>query len=256
MRCAVISFFGLFLSFSLHAQQQMQPPQQAAPAPDEPQFYFYETINLVADDSTKSRVDIPYRIDNQFFIAVKNTNVSLPYPFVRRGEVYIELLDKDDVSKARDIQRLEIGENETVASPEVKSWHEGLASFTVEPGEYTVVFEIDDLESSRKFLDKNRKVVAKKFDGAALETSTPLFVLPPNANEPGKLTPINYGANMLFGKGAALFVQLQARNLTLAPLRVEYSITTQLFFLQDPKAVLADTIKELLMLQNNSPLIF
>lgn len=255
MKRAGVLLFGLLLGFSLRAQQQTQQQQQQAALPEEQQVFFYEAINFIADDSTTSRVDIPYRIDQQFFIAVKNTDPSLPYQFKRRGEVLVELLDENGVSKARDIHRFEFGDNNGEAKSEDKSWHEGLVSFAVPPGEYTIVLEIDDLESERKFLDRNRKIVAKKFDGFTVETSTPVFMQATSAESPELLVPINYGGNLAFGKGASIFLQLHSKDLSTEPVRVEYSIATQNFLYQEPKVVLADTIAQLPLIHKYSPTV-
>lgn len=235
------------------AQQPSQPPQQLETPVGEQLSYFYEAVNLAADVPGKSRVDILYRIDTQFFVAVRNTNPDLAYPFVRRGEVLVELFDRNDVSKARDIRRFEIGETNAERMPDQQAWHEGVASFTVDPGEYRIVFEVDDLESSRKRLDNRRKIHAKAFDGNTTETSSPLFIFPPDPQDPDRITPINFGGEMLFGKGAALFVQLQSPGLTSDPLRVVYAIATQRFFFQDPTTVLTDTLDALHVAHAPSP---
>jgi GWxTD domain-containing protein len=104
---------------------------------------------------------------------------------------------------------------------------------------------LDDLESKRHFLDRNRKVAAKKFDGASLAASTPLFVASGGSEH---FTPTNFGGNLAFGKGAALFIQLFSKNLSSEPVRVEYSIATQKFMLQEPKVLFADTLSQLALL--------
>lgn len=241
MKRAGVVLFVVLLNISVRAQQQVQPPQQPI-QPEDPQFFFYEAINLIADDSTKSRVDIHYRIDHQFFIAVKNTKPSLPHPFERRGEVLIELFDENRLSKARKIERFEFGDDKAEYGPDERAWHEGVVSMTVLPGEYTIVFEIEDLESERKFLDRSRKIVAKQFDGLTLATSTPLFV---QSTTTDILTPINFGGNITFGHDVSVFLQLHSKNLSTDPVRVEYSVETQNFFNQEPRTLLADTLTQL-----------
>jgi GWxTD domain-containing protein len=234
--CLLLTAFG-----------QGQQNERPAPPLEEPgeQFIFFETINLLADDRTKSRIDVPYRVEEGFFVAVKNSDPALAFPFKRRGEVLVELLDAKGNSRARTINHLELGAHSTEPKPEVKSWYEGIASFIVEPGEYSVVFELDDLESKRHYLNRNRTITAKKFDGPSLETSTPFFVASGTAEH---LVPINFGGNLAFGKGAALFVQLFSINLSSAPVRVEYSIATQKFMFQEPTVLFTDTLPQLALL--------
>lgn len=235
------------------AQQPMQMPQPPEVQAGEQMPYFLEAINFAADVPGKSRVDILYRIDTQFFVAVRNTNPDIPYPFVRRGEVLVELFDEKDISKAREIRRIEIGEMNPERVPEQKRWYEGVAALTVDPGEYRVVFEVDDLESTRKRLDNRRRITAKAFDGTTTQTSSLLFIFPPEPQHPDVITPINFGGEMLFGKGASVFVQLQSPNLTSDPVRVEYSIATQRFLFQDPTTVVSDTLPAVQVVRAPSP---
>lgn len=248
-----VVLIAIVLGVSAKAQQteRMQPPQGEG-RPDEASYYFYQAVNLIADDSTKSRVDIPYRIDEQFFIAVKNTDPKFSFPFKRRGEVSLELLDKDGVSKARGTNRFEIGATKSESTPDEKSWYESFESFTVAPGEYTIVFEIIDLESERSHLEKNRKLTVKQFTGTKLQASTPLFVRQEKNQEGKPLTPVNFGGNLLFGEDAAVFIQLHSSNLSNLPIRIEYSISTQNFLSKEPQVIAADTIESMQLLKDAS----
>ncbi|MDL1891561.1 GWxTD domain-containing protein [Sphingobacteriales bacterium CHB3] len=248
MKRMIVVLAGVLLISSVRAQQQgaLQPTGQA----ETPQFMFYEAINLVDQDSTQSRIDIPYRVDNNFFIAVKNTEPSLQSPFMRRGEVLIELLDKNGISKARDINRFTIPAFSTESVPEEKNWYHGIASFSVVPGEYTIVFEIDDLESERKFLERNKKIGAVHFSGSSLRTSTPIFV---QTVRNDTLALQNFGGNIGFGSTASLYLQLYSDALVAEPVRVEYTISTQPFMFQDPKVMVSDTINQLPLMLHTRP---
>jgi len=229
---------GIILCMPLLAQEQMERQRPPLVGEHQEQFVFYQAINLLADDSTLSRVDIPYRIDHQFFVAIKNNDPALPFPFKRRGELLVELLDENHISKARDINRFVIGAEDPDTQPGKKAWYEGVASFTVPPGKYTIVFDLSDLESARTFLEQNKKVAAKKFHTSALETSTPMFVQPLAADS---LTLINFGGNILFGTDASLFVQLASTRLTDDPVQVKYKIETQAFSFQESRQTIVDT---------------
>lgn len=249
MKRVGVLILGLLLIGSVHAQ--LPSGAQRSEQAEEIQFLFYEAINLVADDSTKSRVDIPYRIDKQFFIVIKNSDPVSPHPFTRRGEVLIELLDKDGVSKAREINRFEIGETKPESAVDEKTWYQNMASFSVPPGEYTIVIEVDDLESKRKFLDRKRTVTAKTFDRTAVENSD-MFVHRPNGN---LITHENFGGNIEFGSEAFLFVQLYSKSLTSDPVHVEYSVSTQPFLFKDAQQIFADTIVRHDLLETDWPLV-
>lgn len=252
-RASVILLMTMCCLFTALSQPQQGERQQGAQSPPSEEFaggggrfYFFEPINLIANDRTKSRIDVPYRVEEDFFIAVKQSDPSFAFPFKRRGEVLVELLDEKGNSRARTIHHIEIGATSTEPKPDVKSWYTGIASFTVEPGEYTVVFELDDLESKRHFLDRNRKVTAKKFDDASLVASSPFFIASSGSEQ---IVPINFGGNLAYGAGAALFIQLSSKNLsTMEPVRVEYSVATQKFMSQEPTVLFADTLAQLAFL--------
>jgi len=242
MRCAgvlVVVVFGVMMAGAQQRGDSPNRPSQAGQG-EEQQFLFYEAVNLTAGEQDLSRIDIPYRIDEQFFIAVRNTDRSLLFPFRRRGEILIELYDKKGISKARDIHRFEAGAENTEPRFDVKSWHTGISSFTVAPGEYTIVVEVDDLESERKFLDRSRTITAKKFDDGTLQTSSTMFV---ETKPEGNFSPVAFGGNLSFGTQAALLFQLHSTKLTDEPVRVEYSISTQEFLYKDPELILKDTLE-------------
>ncbi|MEO8169163.1 MAG: GWxTD domain-containing protein, partial [bacterium] len=153
---------------------------------------------------------------------------------------------------ARATNRFEIGATKSEPNPDEKVWYESFESFTVAPGEYTIVFEIVDLESERSHLEKNRKLTVKSFTGTKLEASTPLFVRY-DKNDMATLTPVNFGGNLLFGEDAAVFIQLHSSTLANSPVRVEYSISTQNFLSRDPQVIVSDTIESMQLLRNVSP---
>ena len=63
------------------------------------------------------------------------------------------------------------------------------------------------------------------------------------------IAPLNYGGNLLFGKGAAMFLQVRLRDASIEPLRVEYTISTMSFPSQEPKAVYSDTLTNVIPLE-------
>ncbi len=213
-----------------------QPGNMMRGGPDErPSVLFYEAVNLVADDSTRSRLDIHYRIDQSFFVAVRNQDPSPASEFICRGEVLIELLDSLEVSRARTIQQVEMGTDHSDRELPGKKWYRNIASFELPPGPYKVVFEINDLESERRFMDDNSTVRLKKFTSASRETSTPLFI--DGQGEQSVLTditPVGFGPNLLFGKKAAVFVEIPSnqdsggrRSGQSIPSQKRHSLTTQ-----------------------------
>lgn len=234
-------FLTIILVTAAACAQQPAGPAQIPSPPEEGQFIFFEILTLPTADSVSCRIDIPYRIDRQFFVAVRSEDKSFPYPFVRRGEVYLDLLDSKGTSKARDIHRFEIGEQTGETPPEQKLWREGLASFTLPPGQYTLVLEVVDLESQRRFFNRNKTIEAKLPAGEGLHAGPLMFIEPPNQDST-VIRLVNLGGNMFFGGRGFLFMPLSSRHMTADPFRVIYTISTQPFFQRDAKQVQSDTL--------------
>lgn len=240
IRGMVTILAGVMLAMHhVHAQQPQEESLQG-PVPQQVPFVFFEPLNLAADDTALSRVDVPYRIDGNFFIAVRNADTSFPFPFKKRGEVLIELFDEKGVSKVRDINRFDIGEQMPESEKVGKNWYQNIASFHVPPGEYTLLIEVVDLESERRVLDRNRKILAQRFSGEKTLASTPAFV---RAHDSTTLTLMNFGGDLAFGGDASIFLQLYAQDPSPGPLRVEYTVSTQPFLFRDPETLLADTLE-------------
>ncbi|MEK9138762.1 MAG: hypothetical protein AAB393_16695, partial [Bacteroidota bacterium] len=213
---------------------------------DPPPFLFFEAVNLVAEDSTKSRLHIHYRIDQNFFVAVKNKDSSSPWNFASRGEILIELFDSLEVSNARSIQKIDIGADNSDRGPPGKKWYQGIASFEVPPGPYKIVFEADDLESERRFIDDKTVIRLKRFPPGSSETSTPLFVeWKSGQTMQTTLTPVGYGPHLLFGKKAAVFVELPISSTSPEQAQVEYEVAATSLLNHSTTVVLAETLAAL-----------
>ena len=178
-----------------------QPRSMVREEPGEqPPFLFFEPVNLIANDSSLSRLDIHYRIDQSFFIAVKSRDTSSPMRLMSRGEILIELFDSLEVSKGRSLQRVEIGTDRSERELPGKKWYQSVATFEAPPGRYKIVIEVDDLESERRFIDNKSTILLKRFGVASHETSTPLFIDGENMRAaPTSFTPIGFGPHLLFG---------------------------------------------------------
>ncbi|MBI4535832.1 MAG: GWxTD domain-containing protein [Ignavibacteriae bacterium] len=214
------------------------------------QFLFYEAVNLPGSDSTKSRVDVHYRIDQQFFVPVRNSDHATAANFKRRGEVLVELLDPNGESKAREINRFDMDADDSEnALTDPRQWYQSATSFVVGPGRYTIVFEVTDLESDRRFFDRKKTVEAMRFKQDQLATSTPMFIEWTDVSEPiASVTPVNYAGNVPFGKPCALFVQVSS--LSSEPVSAYCTISPTPPKGETPKIVAADTLKMTMTLEN------
>ena len=220
-----IWLFGMSLCLAVQAVAQM--PMRSA-SPDQPlPFLFYEAVNLVARDPSKSRIDIQYRIDRDFFVAQRNSETTSGPPFRRLGEIAIEIADSTGTVAARELDRLEIPEDSPDRIPEQKEWYQGVYSCEVAPGPYTVVIEITDVQSKRNVVDKRRAIRALAFGEQTSLLSTPLFVAPsPQLPAATTLTPLNYGGDLLFGQPAGLYVEFAPPTASDTTVKVRTTITT------------------------------
>ena len=155
-RLVLLTAVSLLLSPSLPAQPTERDRGER------PGAVLYEGISRAGGDSSHCLVDVPYRIDHEFLVPVKNNDPSIDSPFVRRGEVAVDLVDSVGVSRAREITEVVIGQNSIEPSQEQKRWYQGVMSFRVPPGSYTIQIEVTDLESKRDFLEKHEKILAQR----------------------------------------------------------------------------------------------
>lgn len=183
---------------------------------------YYDALSLPGDNDERSRVDVLYRIDQEFLIPVKKNDPAFAFAFRREGELLIELLDSTGVSKARDIRRFDIGAQTEEEHLETKQWFEGIATFSVLPGTYTIVIELDDVQSNRKFLDRKRTILAKRYAGTSCQVSSPMIVMWPPAE--GTLIPQNFDGNLLFGSTAAVYCEMAGTAVTMDSVRVQYTL--------------------------------
>jgi len=234
---AVAMFVGVLLLIDNVAGQPRMDREEG------PQFIFFEPVNLASTDPGRSRVDIPYRINQGFFIPVRNTDPSISSAFKRRGEISIELLDSTGTSAARDISRFEAGVESSEETLERSSWYQNIVSFDVPPGTYKLIIELDDLESERKFLSNKTAVVARAF-GSSFEVSTPVFVeWPPTEDVAKPIILQNWGRDLQFGKRAALLFVLNSEEQDDQPVRIEYTISVKARPDDLPVQIVSDTLE-------------
>jgi GWxTD domain-containing protein len=182
----------------------------------------YEVVTLPSADSLRTRVDVFYRVDRAFFIAVRNQDASIPYPFVRRGEISIDRSGKEGIPQGKSVQRVEIGE--TAPDPETpgdRKWYTGAFSFEMPPGPLTFRFLVDDLESKRSFVEGPRNIDVPSF--AVTPAADPVFVI--HGTDSLTLAPLNYGGDLLFGSGSELLIAWRSRGS--GPVSVQYSFTVR-----------------------------
>ena len=232
--------------------QPMRPgDEHPGPGRERPDFVLFQALTLTSKDTSLARVDVHYRINCDFFIPVKSLDPTFQWEFRRRGEILIELIDSTGVSRSREISRIEVGSETSEENSTTKNWYQGMVSFSIQPGLYKLIVEVDDLESERKFIERNATVRARKFGSVPLETSSPVLVeWEDSGSTPGTLIPQNFGGNMLFGRRSALYLELASLRPLDNPVRVEYSIATIPGPDETSEVLLKDTALQVPMLRD------
>ncbi len=200
------------------AQEKEEPP---LPFPERGPLFYYETVNLIADDTLKSRLDINVRISFDFLVSVKNPQPSFHDELAKRVETSVEIFDHNDVSVARDTFRKTIYTRESKnTTAEKEQFLDVNFSFDISPGTYKLVLEISDVESERKVTEKKEKIVLKDFHAKRLTISDPIFVsagvstpvvIPDSVKQSDSsaliCSPMQIGGNIYFGKNADAYIE-------------------------------------------------
>jgi GWxTD domain-containing protein len=146
-------------------------------------------------------VNIHYRIPRGFFVFVRSNDPAAPRDeFIARGQLQVELFNEQDVSVAREIRPIALSRKSQPQAEEPQSDIEGAIPFLLDTAHLNIVFEVDDLESGRSFLDKKHSVRARFVAGKSLDLSAPFFASIDSTSQNGfRYFPVNHGNNILFG---------------------------------------------------------
>lgn len=188
--------------------------------------FSYEAIPFYSVDTSVALVNLHYRISQRFFVFVKNPDN--PEQFLAKGELMVELRNGQDIAVAREIRQIRILRESQPQEQEHLPDLQGAFSFKVPEGEYTVIFNLDDRESGRTFLDRNKKVTTKKAELHLLELSYPMFALLQHVDEQAhntRILPFNRGTDVIFGGRGGLVYQVYLPDGN--PLQVQWKIQRQ-----------------------------
>jgi GWxTD domain-containing protein len=205
MRILLLAVLSLVAVPALEAQMNLD--QSEPRNPNMP--ITYQAVSLFRPDSAMYRVDIHYRIGQSFFIFVRNESSVSKVEYTARGELVVELLNDQRVSVAREIRQLPLTRNtlprETDRPPSVQ----GVVTLTASPGAYTVVFSVDDRESGRTFMERNKKLTLPVPSLKSLDISEMLFVQKPFAEKASSMfVPTNRGGNTLYGEPGCVLTEV------------------------------------------------
>jgi GWxTD domain-containing protein len=199
----------------------------AQPEPDEPrrpfqsQFLFYDAVTLFSGDTSLVRVDIHYRINTDFFVTVRNTERALVGEYQRHGDLVVDLLDSTRMARGHGVQNIEIADDVSERSPTDIRWFQGILSFNVPRGTYTIAFDLSDQESRRTFSEKKRTIVATLPPPGSHTTA--FFVADTAGLHPGgHLVPQNFGGDALYWEPGGIYLEMPGGPDTATTIDVEY----------------------------------
>ncbi len=195
VRSALLFLFSIpFLAMS----QERMPGRESQTRPSQVTF---EAVRLFGLDTSKAYVDMHYRIAQSFFVFVRPSDLAAPRDeFIARGQLQVELFNEQDVSVAREIRPLALKRTSLPQVEEQQGDLEGAIPFTLGSGQYRIVFEVDDLESGRSFLDKKQIVKARLLSLKSLDLSPPFFAAVDSTQPRGiRYLPFNHGTNVMYG---------------------------------------------------------
>ena len=206
LRSSCVAILAFMWTPGLQAQ-----PRTESPGPM-PQSVFFEVVRLFSSDSTRQLVDIHYRVDESFFIAVKNTDSSFHHAFRRDGEVLVELTDSVSGAVSRNLDRVLIGDETEEPSQFPRKWSQGIMSFSLRPGVYALNFEVTDHESRHDFADRTRMVRVPKPVPGEPGLSDLVFITNRDEKEiPARIVPANFGGDAVFGAPMGVLLEVSSR---------------------------------------------
>lgn len=203
MRKLFLTF--LFLTSTLFAQLPFFRPFFSTTDREFGKLFFYEVINLISEDTSKSRIDVNFRIANDLLTFVKNPLSSPTY--IANFTISAEIIDKEGKSIARKIFS---GHRATDNFEETNSkdiYTQGNFRFDLTPGNYRLILLIED-EQSNQLLRRERNITLKPFKPYSFETSDLTIIQ--ESNQIGDtiiLLPTNIGNRVNFGMDFTVYVQ-------------------------------------------------
>jgi GWxTD domain-containing protein len=202
----IVGMFLVVLGTPLKSQTRFEQNDSRSQNPP----ISYEAISLFNSDSSQQLVSIHYRISQSYFIFVRNEASPLTAEYIARGELAVELLNDQKVSLARDIRQIPITRATLPKEGDRPPSIQGVISFSVPPGTYTVVFDLDDRESGRSFIEKTKKVKVPDSKQAGLQLSDLMLVKSTSLGTfPRPFVPTNRDGSSLLGESGGVVTEIR-----------------------------------------------
>lgn len=190
---------------------QMRFEQNEGRNPNSP--ISYEAVALFDSDSSKAQLNIQYRVNQSFFIFVRNETAPQKAEYVAHGELTAELMNDQKVSVAREIRQLPISRTTLPRETDRPPNLQGVITFSVPPGNYTLIFSVDDHESGRTFMEKTRKVSITEIKNGAFQISDLMMTGLSSMNKSSEMfVPMNRGGDVLMAASGGVLTEVALAN--------------------------------------------
>ncbi len=168
---------------------------------------FFEVHSFSSPLPGKQRVDVLYRLPRDVFVFVKNPEGS-GLPLIARAEITVDVVDAARGSAGHEHTRRVFPDTGSQAI-------QGMTSFTLPPGQYSVLLEVADGESNRTY--RNEKKISV-MDPLAFQILGPLKLAPDSTRD---ILALNYGGDIPFGRDFDVYAEI----ISGEDLRVSYRLT-------------------------------
>ncbi len=186
----------LLLCVLIHIMVSGQERPQHGP----PNVAFFETVTLPSDEGNLIRLDVNYRVMKIFFILTRTSSTSSDYEYQGGMELSIELFDTKGQSRSRKITQQNIYSDTPIQEFPDVGYVEGSLSFELPPGEYRFLIHMQDQNSQRRYVDRDRRIIIPEYTKTKPAVYDIVFIDPVMGDDVESiLSPVNFGGNILFG---------------------------------------------------------
>jgi GWxTD domain-containing protein len=203
----LIGMYGVAGAQAFFGRSQPKPEDERY-AENRAKPVYIEPLGLFSPKKGTSRLDLLYKISYDFFVFVKDSSERPEHAYIAQCDVAFEVLDTLGRSVTRDLSQKTIGSDEAPKAGEKKSVN-GIVSFTLPAGTYTLVVDVKDKNSDRRYFDKSQQVALSPRPSAGATFSNILFIdTDERKRDTSIYPPLLYGGDAPFGKSFDCFLEV------------------------------------------------
>ncbi len=194
--CSVIVIAILCL-LSIATAQEMVQREKTFGVP-----IFFET-HIIANSNDSSRVEALFRLRQDLFTFTKPFE-TVSKQFMAHAGISVEVLDSNSNSIARDIRELTLTSEDNGAVYLRNQYLQGVMSFTLSPGSYTVLLTVEDKDAKRQIPEVHRHIQVKRPASKSLSSVIPVQL----QSADGRFQCFNLAGDILFSKNCNFIFEI------------------------------------------------